>query len=139
MLNPTKTLHVALVLQWIFIAVTIAAEVGLQHTLPDHLRYDAAANDESLTTTLDHASFIAGCLGLLAFLVSSIGLWLRHRWARRLYLIVTLLFPLLTLTDPPSAHPVVVDMIEEYSCLVPGFILALCYFGPVRFRDTDPA
>ena len=139
MCNPTKTLRVALVLEWLSIAVGIAAEFALENTLPPELQSYVTARDDAPMSIPEVALLSVGALALLVGLVSSIALWFRRRWARLPYTITTLLFTLSVLPDGPSVQSALGAFFGELSVLIPGFIIALIYFAPIQFHESANA
>jgi hypothetical protein len=134
--NPTTTLRVALVLEWLCIALGVVAELALEHTLPAELRSYRSAQSEASISTPETVVLVVELIALAATLAWSIALWFRRRWARLPYLLTIILFSCSDLLDSASVQAPLGAFCNELALLISGLIVGLVYFAPIRFHET---
>jgi hypothetical protein len=92
--------------------------------------------DEGLTPAWIVTTGLAFLL-LAAWVVALIGLWTFRRWARPLYVAVTVMTLILMVPFGSSITSGIEDMIGSLGMMVSGAIVAALFFAPLRERfDT---
>ncbi len=131
------SLRILLVLHVLMLVVGVALSFFDGYLLPDTLAEwkDAQLDEDALSLTdLLLFGLWLGWLG--GYLVSVVGLFLQQRWAAWLFLGLTVLGLVFTLSEP-SVYSGLLAAIDAFALLVQGAILALC-FGTEALRPENP-
>ncbi|MFY9259906.1 MAG: hypothetical protein WAO71_05280 [Gallionella sp.] len=126
MKNPALVLRIAIILEWLLIAVGLALIAAQVDTLPTELK-PYFIGEAPWMPIIDSLSVLA----LLIIMVSSVGLWLLRSWARLPFAAGTVWLSLATLFEGPGASLGMVKGFEELSLLTGGFIIAWSFFPRV--------
>ena len=130
-----KVLRTAIIVEWVSIFLGFFTSEILKSDLPaqlqDYLQWQEAVEDPE-------SNLFLILIFLLAYIISSIGIFLFKPWAKQAYLILNvvglLVFPLLSIHTVEHA---LTDSILSIGVMTTGFILALLFFTNVYETDKN--
>lgn len=133
-----NALRLAVSLQWGFLLVAIGLSYLLANSLPPELQ-DWVANDaeDVSPTTIVVGVFVV--LTLITYLVASIGLLCRQKWAAWVYLAATLTFFAISPFTGPTVEHALANTVEEIAVFCNGVVLALAFFTKALDREKPGA
>jgi len=140
-MNLKTIFRIAVITEWVLIVLALVARVVFRQELPPLAQqYEAERQARDLTVLETVCLWGAGLL-LPVSIASSIGLLLFKRWARPLYIAVSLIFPVLLLYEGPVLAVPVSTVIDKLSLIDSGFIISLLWFSALtsEFGRASPS
>lgn len=145
-MNLRAVFRIAVIAEWVLIVLALVTRVVFGQDLsPLAQQYEAGRQSRDLTVLETVGLWGAGLL-LPVSIASSIGLLFFKRWARPLYLAVSLIFPVLFLYEGPVLAVPVSTVVDRLSLIDSGFIIGVMWFsavasefGRASSRTTQPA
>lgn len=123
-----KVLRVAIVAEWILVAVTLTLSAVLERFLPAPLQ-DYLKAQSHLDLGVSDLLILAGLgIFLVGFLTSTIGLFAGRPWARWVYLGAEILGCVLMLFMGPNVGHMAASAFESATAVVSGLILGIAFF-----------
>jgi len=107
---------------------------ALPNLLPPELLHQKAEILHSEHATAPMGYFVSGCLFILAWPVSLIGLYFFKRYARLLYVAALILGTELEASMGPEIEPRIIALTIGLGNFIGGFILALIFWSPIAER-----
>ena len=127
-MDMRKVLRIALVAEWILVAVTLTLSAVLERFLPAPLQEYLKAQSQLDLQASDILIFLGLGIFLVGFLTSSIALFAGKRWARWLYLGAEVLGCALVLFLGPTVMHPIATACENAASTFSGLILGLAFF-----------
>jgi hypothetical protein len=126
--------RVALIAEWVLALGAAAIGIATEPLLAPELRAYLDRQASAPLTAYDLIEMAVGLafLGLAA--ATTVGLFRFKRWARRLFLVLTLFGFVPILAMGPTVETGAATALAEAATLLSGIILALIYWSPVRDR-----
>jgi len=136
----TSLFRIILISGVITVIVGVVVGINLADTLPILLQdYLINVDNEDITDGEATLSLIALFSLLILLLVSTIGLWKFKRWARTLYITLTVISVLFY----PTLGPVVMNaweaMFNDLALILEGILIAMMLTGPIseKFKISE--
>lgn len=130
-MNTKLVLRVAIVCEWVFGAISLVLSFTLEDTLPIQLREYLEWEANQDLTVLDLGLGVTFVALFIAYLGSSLSLFLLRRWARWMYLACVIgIYILIPLAGPTVEHGLA-DTFDGVSEVLSGVIIALTFFTNV--------
>ena len=127
--KSAKALRVCIVLEWAAIVLSVVLAFSLERQLPDELRYWIESEDERPTSTVYDLMILLVLLPLLlVYIVSSVGLFFRRRWAGPLYVGSAVVMSLATVLLGPIVEHAVAAAVDDFAMLLSGVVIGLILF-----------
>jgi hypothetical protein len=128
----TTLFRTVLIAGLITAVVGVVAGISLSDTLPMGLQDYLAQSENSDISTSEAIFSIFALLAVLIILpVSTIGLWKFKRWARTLYVVLTIIL----IPFYPAMGPVVMNgweaMFDNITLLLEGILIAMMFTGTI--------
>jgi hypothetical protein len=138
-MNAKLALRIAIVCEWVLVAVGAALSFTLEDTLPIQLREYLEWEANQDLTALDLGLGATFSALFIAYLGSSLSLFLLRRWARWMYLACVIgIYILMPLAGPTVEHGLA-DTVDGVSEVLSGVIIALIFFTNVLSADKRTA
>lgn len=126
----------AVATQWLLFPLYFALSFFLEKKLPETLQEYLLWEAERALTTADTVIAIVIIPLIIIYLVSSIGVFLFKRWAKNIYIVITILLISLTpFTGPFVVHEIAATL-DGISSVLSGVVLALLLFTSVYKDNT---
>ncbi len=142
-MSPAVLLRVAVVLQLMLIAASVALVSSFEAGLPAHLQEWLAGDEQGELGVVALAVMPLFPGLLLAMLISSIGLLCLQKWAAWLFLVANLGGPCLYLCLGPTVEHAVITMMGDIEMLLCGFIIGVSFLtdalGPKQISPPPSA
>jgi hypothetical protein len=134
----TRLFRGALIAEWILALSAAVVAIATQPLLPPELRAYLDGQADAPLNGRDLLEIAIGIIFLGLAASSTVGLFLFKRWARRLFvaLTVTGFIPIVVLG--PTVETGAATALAEMATLLSGIILALIYGSPVRDHFEKP-
>ncbi|WP_217523153.1 hypothetical protein [Vibrio metschnikovii] len=115
--------------------VGIIAGFSLSETLPPILQEYLLQAEKKEVSNFEMVFLLVASLALLALLVllpvSTAGLWKFKRWARTLYIVISIVFIPLSIFVGPIVMNSWEAMFNEIAILLEGILIAMIFMGPI--------
>ncbi len=127
-MNKSQILRFLVVLEWIYIIAAVVLSSTLENQLPLELKAWLDMQIEAEISTFDIVVLVVGLPALVASIAGSIGLFLLKKWGAWTFLISGIISYALFPFAGPTVEHAVADMIDEFSVITAGMIIALAFF-----------
>ncbi|WP_217519020.1 hypothetical protein [Vibrio metschnikovii] len=112
--------------------VGIIAGFSLSETLPPILQEYLLQAEKKEVSNFEMVFLLVASLALLVLLpVSTVGLWKFKRWARTLYIVISIVFIPLSIFFGPIVMNSWEAMFNEIAILLEGILIAMMFMGPI--------
>ncbi|EKO3608650.1 hypothetical protein GCS56_003305 [Vibrio metschnikovii] len=112
--------------------VGIIAGFSLSETLPPILQEYLLQAEKKEVSNFEMVFLLVASLALLVLLpVSTVGLWKFKRWARTLYIVISIVFIPLSIFVGPIVMNSWEAMFNEIAILLEGILIAMMFMGPI--------
>jgi hypothetical protein len=129
-MKQKRILIVAVLSEWLLIAMTVTAAFPLESSFPEPLQAYLAEEAKRDTTSWEWALTGIATANFVLNFASSIGLLFLRSWARILYTVSLLLGSILWLFfDGPTIHSSIGGFFHGLSLIVSGFLICLIWFS----------
>ncbi len=128
-----RALRISIMVQWLFIAASIAAGMYEERNLPEVLRTYLS---EQASKTLSPGELVVLFLGVslaIGLITSSIGIYRLIRRARTVYVVCSVGAILFLFMGPVIKSPIE-GTLQYISDAAEGFTIAMLYFSPARLK-----
>jgi hypothetical protein len=130
-------LILAVLTEWLLIAMTVTAEFALESSLPEPLETYLA--EEAIRDCTSWECVLTG-IAIVTFVlsfVSSIGLLFLRSWARIIYTVTLALLNIFMLFDGPTIESGIDGFFGGLSLIMSGFLICLIWFSDLAPRFSN--
>lgn len=138
-MNTKLALRIAIVCQWVLVAVSVPLSFALEHTLPIQVREYLEWEANRDLTTLDLVLMTTLLVLVIGYLVSSVSLFLLRKWARWMYLACVIVGYILVPLGGATVEHGLAYTLGDVSEMLSGVIIALVFFTDVLSADKQTA
>ncbi|EKO3678168.1 hypothetical protein MRO13_16110 [Vibrio metschnikovii] len=131
-MSITTLFRVILISGLVTSIVGIIAGFSLSETLPPILQEYLLQAEKKEVSNFEMVFLLVASLALLVLLpVSTVGLWKFKRWARTLYIVISIVFIPLSIFVGPIVMNSWEAMFNEIAILLEGILIAMMFMGPI--------
>jgi hypothetical protein len=127
-----KYLRAAVIGQWLALIVSIGIAVFEEKWLPSELQSYLQKSESPPSSSKEVLFVVLGIVSFAGYIISSIGIWRKSRWAPRVYLYSNVLGGLSLLLSGPVVLGPWSYLFGDINVFLIGITVGLIYYSPVK-------